>query len=99
MKEPTKEQIKKFWEKCGLHYTVPYWLDKNDALAFYGEVYSELLRNLDLNNLFKYAVPLVLAKIGRDNLLKLVSDALCGAIRLKVKFEDTLFWAIWEVIK
>jgi len=60
MNEPNEEQIKKFWEWCGLWYEQPYWLNKdcaNGQCCFYGEYYQELLRTITLNNLFKYAVP------------------------------------------
>lgn len=58
MTEPTKEQIQWFWGQCGLHYELPYWVDSNGQVAFYGETYSELLKSIySLDNLFKYAVP------------------------------------------
>jgi len=53
---PTEVEIKRFWEYCELHYTIPYWVDDNGSLAFYGEVDSELLKSINLNNLFEYAV-------------------------------------------
>lgn len=64
MRKPTKIQIKEVWEGCGLHYTEPYWVDDNNNLAFYGETHSELLGNLDLNNLFKYAVPFLIEELA-----------------------------------
>ena len=53
--KPTDEQIQWLWEQCGLNYTEPYWVDDLGNVAFYGEVHSELLGSIDLNNLFKYA--------------------------------------------
>jgi len=61
--EPTKEQIQWFWEQCGFYYetgnpsvsipaTNPYWIYRG------GSIHSTL-PPIDLNNLFKYAVPRV----------------------------------------
>lgn len=65
----SKEQLKGFWEQCGLHYEVPYWVDNKGQVAFYGETYSELLKSLDLNSLFKHAVP-ILQKRGNPVVLE-----------------------------
>ncbi len=54
--QPTEKQVKEFWEGYGLHYTEPYWVDENGNLAFYGEVHSELMKSINLNNLFKYTI-------------------------------------------
>ena len=64
---PTDEQIKKFWERCGFwQYTIWHgfmgltshkeWIDPK------GDIYGDNLPPIDLNNLFKYAVP----KLKRD---------------------------------
>lgn len=61
----TDAQVKEFWEGCGLHYenydtpAFPHqggaWLDTNGKLANEEEPCNP--PSLDLNNLFKYAVP------------------------------------------
>jgi len=63
--EPTEEQIKRFWEWCGFrHITAKYcklckrwegeyWLKERIGRR----IYRPELLVLDLNNLFKYAVP------------------------------------------
>ena len=58
MNKPTQEQIKEFWEWCGctLTYEMPL---EGDTPTYYGlnpQGQIAYLR-LDLNNLFKYAVP------------------------------------------
>ena len=56
MDRPTKEQIRELWEWCGLKYNatklgyLSYWADASGE-----QIEEELI--LDLNNLFKYAVP------------------------------------------
>jgi hypothetical protein len=52
-KEPTQEQIKKFWEWCGFYRDEQKWWYKPD-----GNLWGFFTApSLDLNNLFKYAVP------------------------------------------
>ncbi len=63
--KPTKEQIREFWEQCGLRYECydspaspnmgGAWVDANGKFANFDEP-SEM-PPIDLNNLFKYAVP------------------------------------------
>jgi len=98
------KQIREFWEWCGLRYTEPYWLDAKGELAFYGLTYSQLLGSIDLNNLFKYAVPKL--DIEKINIYPATKD------RWRCYFDNwyqdhnvaetpalALFWAIWKVIK
>ena len=116
MKQPTKEQIKEFWlhfgfeqidylntngEVCGTRYAHPEAVGGGDSS----------LPDLDLNNLFKYAVP-KLFELGLW--YKLFSDDgyhFCVIYKEFTK-EDVaasivgtetpalaLFWAIWKAIK
>ena len=78
--QPTKEQIKEFWEWCGLEYNDLYGAfivseGKDKAFIFRGDV--------DLNNLFTYAVPKLLSS-GRD------------IDRIGKDLALALFWALWE---
>ena len=50
MSEPTQEQRKKLWEKCGFRHQVEDWYEEPN-----GDIVQ--LPPIDLNNLFKYAVP------------------------------------------
>jgi len=93
--EPTWEQIKEFWEKIGLPY------------SGYGNAKREKAKNLppiDLNNLFKYAVPKV---IDNNDYFRLFYDRSnqrwdCQAGLNLTSHKDptlALFWAISEVLK
>ena len=52
MKAPTQEQIKEFWEWCGFLYGEP-----NEKTVTYPNGMEYYPPDVDLNNLFKYAVP------------------------------------------
>ena len=77
--KPTEAQVKEFWEWCGFklkedwrrrgfHYEAtvkcPNWIYPDNPHWEYGESY---LPRLDLNNLFKYAVP----KLENDVAIKI----------------------------
>ncbi len=115
MTEPTQEQIKEFWEWCGFEEV--QYLDKRGKvcgthwahpLAIGGG--SGSLPVLDLNNLFKYAVPIAIKKLVELNLRYYIWTETKAIYYLfqaweieyksrKRSFEEALFWAIWEVIK
>ena len=86
--KPTEAQIKEFWEWCGYNW-VTYAM---------GEVPS-----LDLNNLFKYAVP----KITDYTLGKHFPGGCYAEVYKDTKYHRgysidkdpalALFWAIWGV--
>ena len=61
MTEPTQKQIKEFWERCGFRWTVSktgnYWV-RTDPSGTEGQMEVIIhYPSIDLNNLFKYAVP------------------------------------------
>ena len=65
-KQPTQEQIKEFWEWCGFRWEGEdevgkgFWLSPDGYAYCYPNNHltsTELLPFIDLNNLFKYAVP------------------------------------------
>jgi len=106
MKEPTKEQVKRFWEWCGLrrgkrginrgYYTRP-------GGSHYIIPAWEL--HIDLNNLFEYAVP----KLLGDYYIDIKDYKLGWMVSIGDKLGNrhacdnkdlalALFWAIWEVI-
>lgn len=73
MNEPTQEQIKEFWEGCGLHIAEQTWVDDHyepdgqwyDANGhLYTGDYLYGIPVLDLNNLFRYAVPKLIDRYG-----------------------------------
>lgn len=102
--QPTREQIRKFWEWCGFKWhdvpKVPgtsYWTKPN------GKFHGFEPPRIDLNNLFKYAVPkLTYFQLESDS-----SNGTIEAIACYGKKEEhsnnvnpalALFWVIWEVI-
>ncbi len=97
--ELIQEQIKEFWEWCGLTEkletgdTYHCWY-KDEVLVFQ---YYHFMDSVDLNNLFKYAVP-KLDEYSAPS-VEYAMGKFCEAI---YKHQDpalALFWAIWEVIK
>lgn len=52
MNEPTQEQQERFWEWCGW-----YWWEDGQSYTYGASEVSRDLPDIDLNNLFKYAVP------------------------------------------
>ena len=107
LNKPTEEQIKELLERCGLHYEAPCWVDENNNLAFYGEVYSELLRSIDLNSLFEQAVPVAITKLetrfdeqtNKIRALQLLFAKWIDKIREGYSLKDALFWALYPVLK
>jgi len=97
--KPTEEQVRRFWEWCGLkqnRYTGD-WYSSPDTKVFPRPV-------LDLNNLFKYAVPKVDGYKLATN--PEIPDTVYAEIRMCNRYftdRDTepalaLFWAIYKVI-
>ena len=114
MKQPTAEEKKELWEKCGLKRPPPSCKEPNHMLVpmpkgNYGDGYC-LPIDLDLNNLFKYATPIVRTKgVSKIVFLYFEDDVWCqffGGFNAQEEIacgkaeteEDALFWAIWEVI-
>ena len=98
MDKPTQKQIKKFWEGYGLY-------KKNGKVEWWAEL---PFPPIDLNNLFKYAVP----KLDGAWAVRLVhyvdsvnwhAELTYGTLKygeIKVADRDpalALFWALWQV--
>lgn len=123
MNIPTEEQIKEFWERCGFKwrayasaYVGEVVMKVHDATWVYpdGETHFKL-PPIDLNNLFRWAVP------KANSLGWGVGLMPCGNVQDSLWYGDTfniwkevhyresnpkmddpalaLFWAIWKVIK
>ena len=110
--KPTEEQIKKFWEWCG--FTIGDYPEPKvapDEKAWYdpsGQFFCGLhnMLPIDLNNLFKYAVP----KLGdidgfavwesTDGWVWEIIDQMAEAAAEGIDKDPALalFWAIWKVI-
>ena len=63
MDKPTKEQIQWFWEKCGFTYV----FDESQGWLSPDGVWGNDNPPIDLNNLFKYAVPKLVKWIMGNN--------------------------------
>lgn len=125
-KQPIEAQIKELWAWCGLcshdwdflsSYSPPdpdnYSKCKKCGLIIEGHNYRQYqLPSLDLNNLFKYAVPKLLPKHDFSIYWVLDVDSPDGAWsvsmantpgpNIRLRHQDpalALFWAIWKVIK
>ena len=112
-KQPTQEQIKEFWEWCGwkpcrIHAPMSPekdgWENPLPITSF--DKYLARLPDLDLNNLFKYAVPLAIDKImskqgcSSDLAYAVLFKKWLQKLELDIpNHEGTLFWVIWEIIK
>ena len=84
MNEPTQEELKRFWEKCGFKH---FYGDSGEGWIYPDECCYQLLPPLTLDNLFKYGWPQLVKKVG---LLK--------AAELLIKWLDE--WAnVWKVRK
>ena len=110
MTEPTKEQLKEFWEWCGLTHKrnkdgTLIWYDLGGHFIAFGYIL------LDLNNLFKYAVPKISDKwqvsisIKLPNFYLVTLDEVSESLTRRQIFVLTnnpvqsLFEAVWEAIK
>ena len=121
-KQPTKEQQEIVWEGCG--FVAVKHKDCYAPQTEYGKAHPEEIccytypdgtkgnnsfPELDLNNLFKYAVPKIIAKghrilISYDIDVEMWKVEILHPIKRTVlrqlpKLENSLFWAIWEVMK
>ena len=104
MTEPTQEQIGQLWKWCGLIWgRGGGWFDRENK-EYLGD---NLLA--DLNNLFKYAVPVVIKKLRKncniDGGFWTESRAihyLFQAWEIEYKehkdFKDALFWVVRKVL-
>ncbi len=109
--QPTDEQAKEFWERCGfkqLEWAKSGWHYEqtkkvmNWTHPLYEFSSMEFLPRLDLNNLFKYAVPKIRDQMGATAFIDFEHIIHKWAITIIWNNDDpalTLFWAIYEVIK
>jgi len=101
MTEPTKDQIKQLWEWCGFRQSNirgVWWYPAGGATR-------EGLPSIDLNNLFKYAVP----KVTSIELKTWACEPHASQATIWFDGETysaareapalALFWAIWQVME
>jgi len=104
MNQPTKEQIRWFWEQCGFRFSRTSPLQEFDDWVTFpdgkkGDI--SLTPSIDLNNLFQYAVPkgscVSFTETGCD-----MTNCILTTPQLKIaqgKGESetlALFWAIYK---
>jgi len=117
--KPTEEQIKRFWEWCGFKFVEniehsQYFGDLDFSSWIYPDsgYRARDLPPLDLNNLFKYAVPKVIKKMDTegkvifpilslwgkwyDEIIALAGTSLTDDYEI---ITLALFWAIYKVIE
>ena len=112
MKEPTDEQLREFWEWCGLDIEECGSGEKlgelfgTDVIDSYIIVHypdggnGRYLPATDLNNLFRWAVPKVFERLSANaEKVAFINDAVCDSIANECTITLALFWAIWEVIQ
>jgi len=113
-KQPTEEQLREFWEGCGLtrlpvgnkHYHFEHTAKVMDW-QYPDRTVHPFLPNPDLNSLFKFAFPIAVAKLESrfDTKIKLRRGLALLFEKWKDRMsedysvEDALFWAIREVMK
>ena len=114
MMKPNEEQIKRFWEHFGWrHCESNLWLDP-EGYSVLSRDSESLPISLDLDNLFKYAVPKVF-RMGFDDMecrldsrrdgdgyMWLLTSRYLGGTKRSDYLTDpslALFWAIYKVIE
>jgi len=118
MEQPTEAQIKEFWEWCGWEIVEDtgrgwYSIDPITKTRYMGTsdpiCLNLLYIPIDLNNLFKYAVPkLRYANIQYSDQYPDVVPAYSATASIQFGDNHTwadsdpaiaLFWAIWEAVR
>ena len=117
-KELTQEQIKELWEWCGFKFT-PHLSSKGNAyegteLIEYPDRFKHVVAKgeslePDLNNLFKYAVPMppsynpdirliqsITFDYGRCSIIDVMGEEYVGESQDPAL---ALYWALWAVMK
>ena len=101
--KPTKEQIQWLWEQCGFEYS-----DDWSSTCPYKDPQGVILhswKGIDLNNLWKYAVPTVIDRIMTEQ--ECSSDVAYGILfkkwlqELELNIPHAalaLFWAIYKCL-
>ena len=99
--EPTKEQKREFWKWYGLrqnHWTMRWFVDENTE--------ADPQPRMDLNSLFKYAVPIAIDKImaeqecSSDLAYWILFKKWLQELELDIpNHERTLFSVLYEVMK
>lgn len=92
MSEPTKAQVERFWEWCGIKQDSDRsWRDAGGI----GVLVSTVMPDVNLNNLFRYAVPQAVKKLDFKDGVSLYRVYSCALSVTEIKriyeLERTLF--------
>jgi len=98
--EPTQEQIKEFWERCGWEIQTREIKDASGQVchpisSWFGGV-ETASPDIDLNSLFKYAVPKAREDLFEDAFIR----KMWGWMELVLDGDDpalALLWSLWQV--
>lgn len=99
--KPTKEQIQWLWEQCGLKPPHPNCEEEGHMSVPCGDRYFCLPVELDLNSLFKYAVPLLdgyMMFTGEGGIHFIASKNELNYEAVAKKEEDAIFGAIYKAL-
>ena len=103
MNNPTQGQIKEFWEWCGFRCRdFNLWTDPSGKIRLARHALAMPVE-LDLNNLFKYAVDEAVNDIMNENGQLYSDEDLWYLFDIWVQLmewydtEIALFWALWQV--
>jgi len=112
--EPTKEQEREFWQRCGFRFKLSasesphYWISSNGHPM-------KRLPTLNLDSLYKYAVPVLTGKgyiietltysgesrgiQGKSSWAIIKKGGLEVSSYSLLILKYALFWAIWDILK
>jgi len=111
MSEPTQEQIEEFWEWCGFRFvddrlydsTLQEWQVHYPDGEWHHDYKKNISNLIDLNNLFKYAVPKLneyeISFVKNEVCIFFEYDPTSPKCYVSTN-KDTalaLFWALWQV--
>ena len=99
--KPTQEQIKEFWKWCGLHEVLAsggeyHWFEADEIISPTDDNHVPVV---NLDNLFRWAVPKLSSKMAKYEVMYLLKDWIEDITIFDKDPVLALFWAIWKVIK
>ncbi len=99
---PTQTQVERFWKWCGFTYTVgerPDWDSTYTSKEYciYPDGQEGYGPDLDLSNLFKYALSRARERVGVDALSNLLRGWISDVINCGIDPAIALFWILYEV--
>ena len=90
--QPSSEQVRELWGKCGLKEGTYGWM-YDPAKPF-----NPIMPPIDLNNLFKYAIPKAREIIGPHELSHKLNGWIDDIIHSGIDPAESLFWLIYAAL-